>query len=85
VLNEDYTSGVWRRLTELLQGRLQELRELNDLNTSSDRTALVRGQISEVKRILDLPNTGSSGYAAAPRKGDGQSPAWPASDETPDK
>ena len=85
MLNDDFTTGVWRRLTELLQSRLQDLRELNDSNTSSDRTALIRGQISEVKRILDLPNSGSSGYAATPRKGDGQSPLWPASDETPDK
>lgn len=38
----------------MLQQRLQELREFNDALSTPEKTALVRGQISEVKRLLAL-------------------------------
>ena len=51
----DFRTPVWSRLTNLLQERLQELRELNDSVAHSEtKTALIRGQISEVKRLLAL-------------------------------
>jgi hypothetical protein len=52
---EDLRSPVWRRLTQELQERLQFLRELNDaFGNSIEKTALTRGQISEVKRLIAL-------------------------------
>lgn len=46
---------MWSRLTKLLQERLQELREFNDSSANDQiKTALIRGQISEVKRLLAL-------------------------------
>lgn len=52
---DDLRSPVWRRFTQTLEERLQVLRELNDNPTNSDdKTALIRGQISEVKRLISL-------------------------------
>lgn len=51
---QDIQSHVWRRFTKDLQERLQELREVNDAMASPEKTALIRGQISEVKRLLSL-------------------------------
>ena len=52
---DDIRSPTWRRLTQELQERLQELRELNDsFGNSPEKTSLIRGQITEVKRLLSL-------------------------------
>lgn len=52
---DDLRSPVWRRFTQDLQLRLQELRELNDsVGNSQDTTLKIRGQIFEVKRLLAL-------------------------------
>lgn len=51
---QDIQSPVWRRFTKTLQERLQELREVNDAMASPEKTALIKGQISEVKRLLSL-------------------------------
>jgi hypothetical protein len=52
---EDFRSPEWRRFTKTLQDRLQGLREFNDsFANSPEKTALIRGQISEVKRLLSL-------------------------------
>jgi hypothetical protein len=60
---DDFQTRTWKRLTTLLQERLQELRELNDqASLSADKTALIRGQIKVIKELLDLPQ-GSSGDA----------------------
>lgn len=66
---QDLQSPVWRRFTQLLQVRLQELREVNDAMASPDKTALTRGQISEVKRLLSLP-TGSERADDFPQPGE---------------
>lgn len=50
----DLQSPIWRRFTKELQLRLQELREANDAVCTPDKTALIRGQISEVKRLISL-------------------------------
>lgn len=58
---EDLRSDTWRRLTQHLQDRLQELRESNDSpSCDADKTALIRGQIKAVKEILDLAASVSS-------------------------
>lgn len=64
---EDFHSPAWKRLTQTLEARLQELRELND-NPSfgAEKTALIRGGISELKRILSLSEEVSLSPAVNP-------------------
>lgn len=64
---EDFRSATWRRLTQTLEERLQELRELNDSPSHSpEKTALIRGGISELKRILSLAEQASLSPAVDP-------------------
>lgn len=64
---EDFRSSTWKRLTQTLEDRLQELRELNDNPSfSPDKTALIRGGISELKRILSLADQASLSPAVDP-------------------
>ncbi len=49
---EDRASPTWVKLQRYLQGRLQKLREKNDQRLPEDKTAQVRGAISEVKFLL---------------------------------
>lgn len=71
---DDLRSPQWRRFTQTLQERLQELREFNDASANSElKTALIRGQISEVKRILALSQE-SAGADGIPRSGDADTP-----------
>lgn len=64
---EDFRSQTWKRLTQTLNERLQELRELND-NPSFDqvKTAGIRGGIAELKRILSLAEQASLSPAVDP-------------------
>ena len=64
---EDFRTSTWKRLTQTLELRLQELRELNDSPSfSAEKTALVRGGISELKRILSLAEQASLSPAVDP-------------------
>ena len=64
---DDFRSSTWKRLTQTLQERLQELRELNDSPSySPEKTALIRGGISELKRILSLAEQASLSPAVDP-------------------
>ena len=66
---EDFRSATWRRLTQTLEERLQELRELNDSPSHSpEKTALIRGGISELKRILSLAEQASLSPAVDPEE-----------------
>jgi hypothetical protein len=66
---EDFRSATWRRLTQVLEDRLQELRELNDNPSfSAEKTALIRGGISELKRILSLAEQASLSPAVDPEE-----------------
>lgn len=52
---DDMTSPTWARLKKDLNARLDELRRMNDApSLTTEQTALIRGQIKEVKRILAL-------------------------------
>lgn len=64
---EDFRSQTWKRLTQTLEDRLKELRELND-NPSfgTEKTALIRGGISELKKILSLAEHASLSPAVDP-------------------
>lgn len=66
---EDFRSQTWKRLTQTLNERLQELRELND-NPSFDevKTAGIRGGIAELKRILSLVDMASLSPAVDPEE-----------------
>ena len=52
---EDLSSSTWRRLTDELTSRLFDLRAMNDKQDLNEvQTAVIRGKIAEVKRILSL-------------------------------
>lgn len=69
--NSDLRTQVWSRFTKELELRLQELREFNDSTLNSEtKTALIRGQISEVKRLLALSPDESAGAADFPIHGE---------------
>ena len=66
---EDFLSPTWTRLTQTLEDRLKELRELNDAPSfGPEKTALIRGQISELKRILSLADPASLSPAVSPEE-----------------
>ena len=57
---EDFATLAWKRFTDDLTLRLADLRVRNDNPAHApDQTALIRGQIKEVKRILDLARASS--------------------------
>jgi hypothetical protein len=64
---EDFRTDVWKRLTQTLEERLEELRQLNDNpSLGVEQTALVRGGIKELKRILSLAEDASLGPLVDP-------------------
>jgi endonuclease IV len=64
---EDFRSATWKRLSQLLEQRLEELRQLNDSPTyDAIKTAQIRGQIGELKRILALAEEASASPAVDP-------------------
>lgn len=66
---EDFQTPTWKRLTQGLEQRLEELRELNDNQSfGPEKTAAIRGSIAEVKRILALADDASAGQAVSPEE-----------------
>ena len=66
---EDFRSSTWKRLSQLVEERIDELRELNDSPSfGADKTALIRGGISELKRILALADNVSASPAVDPEE-----------------
>jgi hypothetical protein len=63
---EDFRTPCWKRLSQLVEERIDELRKLNDSEMSPERTALVRGGIKELKQILALAEDASAGAAVSP-------------------
>lgn len=64
---EDFRSDVWKRLTKTLEERLEDLRQLNDNPAMGvEQTALIRGGIKEVKKILGLAEEASPGPLVSP-------------------
>jgi hypothetical protein len=57
---QDFRTDTWMRLARGLSDRLLALRELNDIRHDDIKTAALRGQISEVKRILALADEASA-------------------------
>ena len=64
---EDFRSNTWKRLTQHINDRIDELRELNDNQSFDERkTAGIRGGIAELKRILALAEEASASPAVDP-------------------
>lgn len=53
----DKLSGVWKKLHAHLEERLDHLRGKNDASLDPVQTAMLRGQIAEIKRCLNLDNS----------------------------
>jgi hypothetical protein len=65
--SEDIRTVTWRRLSQLIESRIDELRELNDSPAhGAEQTALIRGGIRELKRILALADEASVSQAVDP-------------------
>jgi hypothetical protein len=66
---EDFRTAAWKRLTQVLEDRLEDLRQSNDqLCLSVERTSAIRGGIAELKRILSLAEEASLGQAVNPEE-----------------
>lgn len=64
---EDFRSATWKRLSKLIQDRVDELRELNDSPSYGiEQTAVIRGGIAELKKILSLAEEASLSPAIDP-------------------
>jgi len=63
---EDFHTQCWKRLSQLVEGRIDELRKLNDSEMSPEKTSSVRGGIKELKKILALAEDASAGPAVSP-------------------
>jgi hypothetical protein len=66
---EDFRTPAWKRLTQVLEERVEDLRQSNDqLSLSVERTAAIRGGIAELKKILSLADDASLGPAVDPEE-----------------
>lgn len=64
---EDFRSNTWKRLSQHVEERIDELRKLNDAPSNDERkTAGIRGGIAELKRILALADEASASPAVDP-------------------
>lgn len=66
---EDFRSATWKRLSKHIQERVDELRKLNDSPSyGAEQTALIRGGISELSKILSLAEDASLSPAIDPEE-----------------
>jgi hypothetical protein len=64
---DDLQTAAWRHLTQLLEERLEQLRQMNDDPfRDAVQTAGIRGEIKVVKEILALGNLPSASEGAQP-------------------
>lgn len=63
---EDFQTKTWKRLSKVVQERIDALRKLNDADHPIDKTAQIRGGIRELTKILDLAEQVSSSEAVNP-------------------
>lgn len=64
---EDFRSSTWKRLSQHINARVDELRKLNDNPSYGvEQTALIRGGISELSKILSLAEEASLSPAVDP-------------------
>lgn len=66
---EDFRTPAWKRLTQVLEERIEDLRQSNDqLSLTVERTAAIRGGIAELKKILSLAEQASLSQAVDPEE-----------------
>ena len=64
---EDFRTPAWKRLAQTIQERVDELRKLNDSPSYGvEQTALIRGGIRELNKILSLAEDASLSPAVDP-------------------
>jgi hypothetical protein len=64
---EDFHTQTWKRLSTLVDERIDELRKLNDAQSlGPEKTAAIRGGIAELKKILALADEASASPAVGP-------------------
>ncbi len=66
---EDFRTQAWKRLSQLIEERVEELRKLNDSPSYGvEQTALIRGGIRELNKILSLAEDASLSQAVDPEE-----------------
>jgi hypothetical protein len=65
---EDFRTPAWRRLTQVLEERIEALRQLNDHPLNIEKTSAIRGGIAEIKRILSLADDASLSPSVDPEE-----------------
>lgn len=66
---EDFRSSTWKRLSQTIQDRVDELRKLNDNQSfGPEKTAALRGGIAELNKILSLADDASLSPAVDPEE-----------------
>lgn len=66
---EDFRTQTWKRLSQHIQARVDELRKLNDnLSLSPEKTAAIRGGVAELNKILALADEASASPAVDPEE-----------------
>jgi len=56
LVQEDFKNQTWQRLSDHLETQLAMARQQNDRHLSAEETAALRGRISALKELLNLPN-----------------------------
>ena len=54
LVSHEVASTSWRKVRGYLQAQLAYLRELNDNNLDDNKTARLRGQITQIKMVLEI-------------------------------
>lgn len=52
---DDFKNQTWQRLSDHLETQLAMARQQNDTNQDAEKTANLRGRISVLKELLNLP------------------------------
>jgi hypothetical protein len=66
---EDFRTPAWKRLSQHINERVDELRKLNDSPSYGvEQTALIRGGIRELNKILSLADEASLSQAVDPEE-----------------
>ena len=67
--HEDFRTVTWKRLSQHIEERIDELRKLNDSPSYGvEQTALIRGGIRELNKILALAEEASASQAVDPEE-----------------
>lgn len=66
---EDFRTPTWKRLSQHVNDRIDELRKLNDSPSyGPEQTALIRGGIRELSKILSLAEEASLSPVVSPEE-----------------